>query len=72
VRIAFFVLATMLLVSGLTVLGFWVAALLDAVIHHHAIHGKDPFFIVLLPVVGVLVLKWARDSWRRWHARPAA
>ena len=71
-RILFLALAVTLLGSGLAILVFWAAAVVDSVVHHHSIGGKDPFFIVFLPVLGAMTLKWARDSWKRSHAWPSA
>jgi len=72
-RIVLIVLCLALLAVGLLFVGLPLAAVVDAALHHESIlGGKDPAFLVLMPVAGVFILTWSRDSWRKWRASPVA
>jgi len=72
-RYLFLILGVTLFSVGLAFVGLPVAAVVDSAVHHESIlNGKDPAFIFLLPVAGVFILRWARDSWRKWRASPVA
>lgn len=72
-RLLFLILCGILLLLGLVFVGLPLGAAVDAALHHESIlKGKDPAFIFLMPIAGVFILKWARDSWRRWRGSPVA
>jgi len=66
-------LSVVLAVAGLFCLGLPLAAVLMAAAHGDSIlDGKDPALEVLLPIAGLLFMKWSRESWRKWRLARAA
>ena len=66
IRILFLPLSLGLLAVGVVCVGLPLGVVIVSAIHRESIlNGKDPVFIFLVPLIGVFVLRWARDSWRK-------